>query len=110
MLVIAGTTAIHTPGCEFAAVLGDGFGLTWSFLVAGGDCSTVQGQRRDVKHIQECICEGITAVLGDGSVVTWGMLMDVGHQEACRELAFLEQLNPLPFPPSLEGSLLSCPE
>ena len=48
---------IHTSEGAVAAVLGNGVGLTWSFSVAGGDSSNVQGQRRDVKRIRECIGE-----------------------------------------------------
>ena len=78
----------HASECEFAAVLGDGFSVTWSLSVAGGDRSSVQGQRRNMRHgtsknarrVQASV-SAFSAALGDGSVVTVG---DAGFNNAER--------------------------
>ena len=57
-------------------MLGDGFGVTWSLSLAGGDSSSVSGgtcsTSKNVRHIQTSV-SAFTAALGDGFVVTWAM-------------------------------------
>ena len=55
----------------FAVILGDGSVVTWGAPNFGGDSSSVQGQLRNVQHIQ-ATGRAFAALLGDGSVVTWG--------------------------------------
>ena len=54
-----------------AAMLGDGSVVTWGDPGRGGDSSAVQGQLRNVQHIQAS-AGAFAALLGDGSFVTWG--------------------------------------
>ena len=55
----------------FAALLGDGSVVTWGDSEGGGDSSAVQGQLRNVQHIQAS-GNAFAALLADGFVVTWG--------------------------------------
>ncbi|OLP80286.1 E3 ubiquitin-protein ligase HERC2 [Symbiodinium microadriaticum] len=55
-------------GLAFAALLGDRSVVAWG---AGGDCSAVQGQLKNVQQIQDSN-QAFAAIRSDGSVVTWG--------------------------------------
>ena len=65
------STSNHRRGYIFAAILGDGSVVTWGDSRSGGDSSAVQGQLRNVQHIQASY-SAFAAVLENGSVVTWG--------------------------------------
>ena len=68
----------------FAALLGDGFVVTWGHSTCGGDSSAVQEQLRDVQQIQASQY-AFAAILGDGSVVTWGDSWFGGDSSAVQE-------------------------
>lgn len=55
----------------FAALLNDGYVVTWGSPTDGGDSSGVQSQLKNVKNI--CGAgHAFAATLADGSVVSWG--------------------------------------
>ena len=58
-------------GKAFAAIMGDGYLVTWGDPDCGGDSSSVQEQLRNVQRIQ-ATDSAFAAVLDTGSVVTWG--------------------------------------
>ena len=62
----------------FAAILGDGSVVTMGDASCGGHCSAVQGQLKNVQHIQatRSLSTGAFAgILGDRSVVTCAMVV-----------------------------------
>ena len=66
-----GTMRIVGNTTSFAAILGDGFVVTWGDEDFGGDSTSVQDQLKNVQQIQACR-GAYAAILGDGSVVSWG--------------------------------------
>ena len=68
-IIICATRALHAAA--FAVVLGNGSVVTWGNAACGGGSSAVQGQLKNVRHIQAVMC-AFAAILADGSVVTWG--------------------------------------
>ena len=70
-------------GC-FAAILGDGFVVTWGSTEGGGDSSSVRDQLRNVQQIQASN-HAFAAILGDGSVVTWGSVFHGGDSSSVQD-------------------------
>ncbi|OLQ08513.1 hypothetical protein AK812_SmicGene8002 [Symbiodinium microadriaticum] len=75
---------IQVSGGAFAAVLGDGFVVTWGSAFDGGDSSAVQDQLKNVQQIQASD-HAFAAILGDGSVVTWGRAEYGGDSSAVQD-------------------------
>ena len=63
---------IQASSRPFAAILADGFVVTWGDTARGGDTAAVQDQLKNVQQIQGA-SKAFAGVLVDGSVVTWGL-------------------------------------
>ena len=68
----------------FAAILEDGFVVTWGYAVGGGDSFSIRDQLKGVQHIQATNV-AFAAILEDGSVVTWGHGGFGGDSSAVRD-------------------------
>ena len=62
---------IQATHSAFAAILADGFVVTWGNSGAGGDSSKVREQLVQVQQIQ-ATQSAFAAILANGSVMTWG--------------------------------------
>ena len=62
---------IQAASVAFAALLGDGYVVTWGDADNGGCSIAVRSQLKNVQQIQANE-NAFAAILGDGSVVTWG--------------------------------------
>ena len=63
---------IQARAFAFAAILRDGFVVTWGSAGSGGDSSSVQDQLKDVQHIQ-APAFAFAAILGDGRLYHLGL-------------------------------------
>ncbi|OLQ08626.1 putative E3 ubiquitin-protein ligase HERC2 [Symbiodinium microadriaticum] len=75
---------VQASRCAFAAIRGDGSVFTFGLPGAGGDCSAVQDQLKNVHQIQASNY-AFAAILGDGSVVTWGEARHGGDSRAVQD-------------------------
>ena len=75
---------MHSNKSTFAAILGDGFVVTWGHNNYGGDSSTVQDHLKKVQQIQPT-AGAFAAIPGDGSAVTWGDKNNGGDSTAVQE-------------------------
>ena len=62
---------IRATDRAFAAILDDGFVVTWGNARHGGDSSAVRDKLRGVHQIQ-ATGGAFAAIVADGSVFTWG--------------------------------------
>ena len=62
---------IQATKSAFAAILEDGFVVSWGDADAGGDSSGVWDQLKHVQQVQSTFY-AFAALLRDGSIVTWG--------------------------------------
>ena len=67
-----------------AAILGDGFVVTWGYADGGGDSSSVQDQLKNVQQIQASGF-AFAAILGNGSVVTSGSADSGGDSSSVQD-------------------------
>ena len=78
--------------CAFAALLGDGYVVTWGDADSGGDRRAVQDQLHDVQQIQASR-SAFAAILGDRSVVAWGDAYYGGDSSAVQhQLKHVQQI------------------
>ena len=68
----------------FAALLENGSVVSWGDATAGGDCSSVARQLKDVQQIQSSGF-AFAAIRADGSVVTWGADHAGGDSRSVRD-------------------------
>ena len=74
---------IQSGVSAFAAILSDGFVVTWGDAKYGADSSAVQDQLRDVRQIQ-AFAYAFAAIRSDGSVCGHLGLFPMGRRQPCR--------------------------
>ena len=75
---------IQATDKALAAILGDGFVVSWGENNYGGDSMAVRDQLKNVQQIQST-SGAFAAILGGGSVVSWGDNNYGGHSKAVQD-------------------------
>ena len=74
---MAGVFSISSTTSAFAALKGDGTGVTWGYGAYGGGSAAVRALLVDVQHVY-ATRYSFAALKADGSMTTWGSKVNGG--------------------------------